>query len=83
MKEWVHFIKLNENAKEPTKGSEYAAGYDLYAANTVDIVPGTMEFVETGLAMEIPYGHFGGIFPRSGIATKQGLRLRNSVGELS
>lgn len=27
----VKIKKLNENAKMPTKGSEMAAGYDLYA----------------------------------------------------
>jgi dUTP pyrophosphatase len=28
----INFKKLNDLAKTPTRGSEYAAGYDLYAA---------------------------------------------------
>ena len=30
--------------------------------------------------MEIPDGYFGAIYPRSGLATKRGLRLANCVG---
>lgn len=80
MKEWVNFIKLTEDAHEPTRGSEYAAGYDLYTSEEITIEPGTFGMAHTGLAMEIPEGHFGGIFPRSGMATKNGIRLRNCVG---
>ena len=73
---------LNENAKLPSRGSEDAAGWDLYSSNTEDIVvkPGTTFKVPTGIATEIPQGYFGGVFPRSGLATKQGLRLANCVG---
>ena len=73
---------LNDRAKMPTNGSQYAAGYDLYAAieQPVTIYPGTCEKIGTGLAMEIPTGYFGAIFARSGLATKQGLRPANCVG---
>jgi dUTP pyrophosphatase len=73
---------LNNRAKMPTNGSQYAAGYDLYAAieEPVTIYPGTCEKIGTGLAMEIPAGYFGAIFARSGLATKQGLRPANCVG---
>lgn len=73
---------LNDRAKMPTNGSQYAAGYDLYAAikEPVTIYPGTCEKIGTGLAMEIPIGYFGAIFARSGLATKQGLRPANCVG---
>lgn len=73
---------LNEYAKVPTRGSSYAAGYDLYAAigEPVTIFPGTTVSVTTGLAMEIPEDFFGAIFARSGLATKRGLRPANCVG---
>ena len=73
---------LNDRAKMPTSGSQYAAGYDLYAAikEPITIYPGTCEKIGTGLAMEIPTGYFGAIFARSGLATKQGLRPANCVG---
>lgn len=71
---------LNKNAKIPTQGSTAAAGYDLYASKACIIEPGQSVLVHTGLSMEIPSGYWGGIFARSGLATKQGLRPANCVG---
>ena len=74
--------KLNEFAKLPTRGSEYAAGYDLYAAikEKIGIRPHETVKVGTGLSFELPEGTFAAIFARSGIATKRGLRPANCVG---
>lgn len=73
---------LNDLAKIPTRGSEDAAGWDLYAATEYDIYidPGETVKIDTGLSMAIPKGYFGAIFARSGLATKQGLRPANCVG---
>ena len=71
---------LDPNAQVPTLGSEAAAGYDLYASKDCVIEPGQTVLVHTGLAMEIPLGHWGGIYARSGLAAKQGLRPANCVG---
>ena len=71
---------LNENAKVPTQGSAAAAGFDLYASKACVIESGQTMLVHTGLAMAIPDGYWGGIFARSGLATKQGLRPANCVG---
>ena len=80
--------RLNEDAIIPTQGSEYAAGYDLYAnrvsecatRSTITIHEGETAKVGTGIAVEIPKGYFGAIYARSGLATKQGLRPANCVG---
>lgn len=74
--------KLNNNAMMPTRGSDYAAGYDLYAcmSSPVIIMPHETVKIGTGLSMELPNGYFGAIFARSGLATKQGLRPSNCVG---
>lgn len=78
----INYTKLNELAKEPTRGSSAAAGYDLYAAIDTDITiaPHTTIKVGTGLAFELPQNTFAAIFARSGLATKQGLRPANCVG---
>lgn len=75
--------KIDANAKLPTRGSEYAAGYDLYVASTYDITlhPHETAKLGTGLSMEIPNGYYGAIFARSGLAVKQGLRPANCVGK--
>lgn len=78
----IRYKVLNELAKVPTRGSEYAAGYDLYAATDIEyhIFPHTTQLIKTGLAFELPDGHFGAIFARSGLASKKGLRPANCVG---
>ena len=78
----INYKKLNEYAHEPTRGSEYAAGYDLYAAISEEKVirPHKTVLINTGLSVEIPEQTFGAIFARSGLATKQGLRPANCVG---
>ena len=76
-------IKLLSNlATIPTRGSEYAAGYDLYAAiSETTIIPAhKTEKIPTDIAMEIPKGFAGLIMARSGLATKEGLRPANCVG---
>ena len=77
----VRIKKLNENAIIPLRGSNQAAGYDLYACvdTPVNIPAHCTEKIPTGLAIEIPDGYFGAIYPRSGLSTKRGLRLANCV----
>jgi len=78
----VNYRKISNKAIEPKRGSEYAAGYDLFACidNTIEIPPNQNVKIPTGLIIEIPVGYLGGIFARSGLATKNGLRPSNCVG---
>lgn len=74
--------KLNTNATIPTRESEKAAGYDLYACiNSKLAIPAhTTVKVPTGLAIVPPENTFGAIVARSGLATKKGLRPANCLG---
>ena len=87
----MNYKKLYESAKTPTRGSEYAAGFDLYACGyegqmcnaeswEVYINPGDTIKINTGIAVSIPSNYFGGIYARSGLACKQGLAPANKVG---
>ena len=78
----VKIKKLNEKAILPKRGSDQAAGYDLYAAldGPVTIEPHKTVMVGTGLSIAVPEGYFGAIYARSGLATKLGLRPANCVG---
>ncbi len=78
----INIIKLNEKAKLPERGSDFAAGYDLFANISEDIIiaPHETKMIGTGLAMEIPEGYFGGVFARSGLSSKEGLRPANCTG---
>ena len=78
----INVKKINDKAILPTYGSEYAAGADLYACldEPLTIKPHETVMVHTGLAMEIPAGYAGLIYPRSGLASKRGLAPANKVG---
>lgn len=73
----VRIKKLTENAKMPTKAHATDAGYDLYASSC-HYEDGMLHY-GTGVAVEIPQGYVGLVFPRSSIANTH-LTLSNSVG---
>lgn len=80
----MKIMKIYDDAILPTRGSAEAAGYDLYARlkehEILQILPHETTKIGTGIAIECPKGYFAGIFARSGLATKQGLRPANCVG---
>lgn len=78
----INIKKIHPSAVIPTSGSQFSAGYDLYACleSPVAILPHCTQKVGTGLSMEIPDGYFGAIFARSGLASKNGIRPANCVG---
>ena len=78
----IQIKKLNQKAVIPTKGSDAAAGYDLYACldQAVTVNPHETVKIGTGIAIAIPNNCWGGIYARSGLATKEGLRPANCVG---
>ncbi len=78
----IKIKKMSATAKTPTRGSQQAAGYDMYAdiAQRIAIEPHKTEMISTGIAAQIPEGYFGALCARSGLAAKQGIRPANAVG---
>ncbi len=78
----IKIRKIKSNAKIPTKGSDFSAGFDLYACLSTEVViqPNQTQKIPTGLAIELPAGYCGLIFARSGLATNSGLAPANKVG---
>ncbi|MCL2035949.1 MAG: dUTP diphosphatase [Oscillospiraceae bacterium] len=80
----VNFIKLNSGAKPPFRATEDSAGSDLFACleNVEEevIESGERRLIPTGLALEIPRGYGGFVFPRSSLSSKYGISLSNCVG---
>ena len=70
--------RLSPMAKLPVKGSSEAACFDLTVAHAE--VDSRGWSVHTGLAVALPPGYAMLIYPRSGLGTKLGLTLRNTVG---
>lgn len=63
--------KLSADATTPTRGSAFAAGYDLYAAAAITIKAKDKALVSTALAIATPAGTYGRVAPRSGLASKK------------
>lgn len=78
----VKIKKLNEKAILPTQGSEWSAGWDLYACidEPICIHPSCTVEIGIGFSIELPRYTFGAIVPRSGLSTKKGLRPANTPG---
>jgi dUTP pyrophosphatase len=86
-KTWMNKIikikKLNEKAILPTRGSDGAAGLDLYACleHPVAIEPRKLYKIPTGVAVALPdTGTVALIFARSGLGVNHGISLPNAVG---
>jgi len=79
----VKVTKLSSEATLPTKAHSTDAAFDLYA-NCPDytmMVPAHGKaLIGTGIAVAIPEGYFGGVYARSGLASKNGIRPSNCVG---
>lgn len=69
-------IKL-EGGTMPTKGSEFAAAYDLYCPRDITLSCGR-QIIDLGFSMELPHGTAAVIQPRSGFAAK-GVEVMASV----
>lgn len=81
----IKIKKLYEDSIIPTRGSEQAAGYDLYAhfdegETAHSLSPHQTSLIGTGIAVAIPEGYFGAVYARSGLACKNDIRPENCVG---
>lgn len=74
--------RLDPTISLPTYGTDEAAGFDLAAGHDVTVPPGRIALIRTGLVIEVPSGHFLGIFARSSTPLKRGLMVANGVGVL-
>ena len=75
----VRFKKLSTNAVTPSYAKPGDAGLDISAIrNQISTDNNYIEYF-TGLAVEVPAGHVGLLFPRSSVS-KTDLRLANCVG---
>lgn len=72
-------IAINNDAIIPTKGSALSAGYDLYSTVDECIKPNERKLIDTGMQLEIPFGVYGRIAPRSGLAVKFGVDVMAGV----
>ena len=79
----LKFKFLNENAKLPSFGSDFAAGMDICSCEDLIILPQTSRIVKTGLAISWEgvdaQNYYLRIAPRSGLAVKNGIFVNAGV----
>lgn len=84
----VKYKKLEEGAKVPERQHEGDAGYDLYALFNVDLPPGQVIEVHTGIALEMPDNVYATIngrssFNKRGVITYRGIIDTGYRGEIT
>ena len=75
----VKVKKLFPTARVPTKGSDKAAGNDLYANKGTEILAREQAVIGTGIAIGLPHNTYGRIAPRSGLVVKHRLATNARV----
>jgi|TARA_B110000259_G_scaffold175231_1_gene210258 deoxyuridine 5'-triphosphate nucleotidohydrolase len=72
-------VKLNyQDSQPPTRGSDEAAGYDLYSYESETVAPNQNKLIDTGISIKVPEGTYGRIAPRSGVS-KKGILINAGV----
>lgn len=68
----------------PRYESEHASGMDLPAAvdGPVELRPGEIQLIPTGLFIAVPPGYEAQVRPRSGLALKRGITVANAPGTI-
>lgn len=79
----VRFLRLegNPDLPLPSRATTHSAGYDVRSAEAdLELQPGEIRAISTGLIMELPHGLECQVRPRSGLAARFGITLPNSPG---
>jgi dUTP pyrophosphatase len=66
-------VKVEGPGAAPQYATDGAAGADLRASADAVLEPGARAAVPTGIRLQIPAGHVGLIWPRSGLAVRHGI----------
>ena len=77
----VKVARVHPDSRMPTKGSEHAAGWDLYSLEDTEVPFRGSVKLRTGLHVAIPVGYEGQVRARSSLGSK-GLILPHSIGTI-
>lgn len=76
----IRIFRKDPSVPLPTRKTPKSAGFDIYSPVDVELTPGKVTVVPTGLIIEAPEGYFYKIFIRSGFAVRNNVSLVNDVG---
>ena len=75
----LKYRKLREGAHSPTRATLESIGYDLKSPQRCEIKPKTSVAIATGLAIEVPIGHYGRLAPKSKLAWEYSMIVLGGV----
>lgn len=75
----IKIKKVDPDAKLPTYGRDGDAGMDFYALHDQTVMPGDIAHIATGIALEIPDGHVGLFWDKSGLSLIHGITVLGGV----
>ena len=75
----LKFVRVSNKARIPTRGTPRSAGYDLYSAVNITLVPKGKAIITTDLIISVPEGTYGRIAPRSGLAANHSINVGAGV----
>ena len=74
--------------KLPTKATQFSVGLDIYSPKDYILIPRGQLTIPTGLKIKVPYGHYGHLCSKSGLAMRHHIHVGagivdpNYTGEL-
>lgn len=71
---------IDEDFELPKRATNASAGYDLASIEDLEVNPGQIVLVKTGLRVKMPSNEVLLVFPRSSLPIKKGLTMSNGVG---
>ncbi|WP_373768577.1 dUTP diphosphatase, partial [Jeotgalibaca porci] len=75
--------RLTKTARLPEKAFTTEAGFDIFTDQEIMIESNQTVAISTGIALEIPEGHYGRLKGRSGLTLKSPLRVLEGTIDLS
>ena len=63
----------------PKRGTQHSAGYDLFAVDDLEILPGEGKFFWTDVKVYMQHDEVFEIYPRSSFGIKKDLKIKNTV----
>jgi dUTP pyrophosphatase len=66
-------VTITGSGKMPIRETVDSAGYDLFSAENVTILPNTLHAVDLGIAIALEKGTYGQVYMRSSLAKQHSL----------
>jgi dUTP pyrophosphatase len=79
MKKTFKIVRVRDNVPMPAYALEGDAGFDLFVGERITVEPFGRTAISTGYKMEIPKGHVGIIYEKSGLSFKHGIITYGNV----